>query len=342
MTLRFGINGFGRIGRALARIAHERPELGLELVQINDAATAGQLVRLLRHDTVHGRFPVAVAEREAGLAIGERTVPLTRAATPEEIDWSAGAPAVVLEATGQFRRRALAAGHLGGSVAHVVVSATVPDPDVTLCLGINDGALDRERHRVISNASCTTNALAPLLLVLDRAFGVERALMNTVHCVTNSQNLVDMAHPDPRRARSALANIIPTTSDAIPSIAQVMPEMAGRVEGLAMRVPVVAGSLVDLTVALARPATLEAVSEAFRAAERGALAGILGTSDDELVSSDTIGEPLSAVVDLPLSQLAGDRLLRVVAWYDNEWGYSNRLAELLARIARLSGAGPAA
>ncbi|MEO8275195.1 MAG: glyceraldehyde 3-phosphate dehydrogenase NAD-binding domain-containing protein [Thermoanaerobaculia bacterium] len=336
MSLRFGINGLGRIGRALVRIAATRPELGLELVAANDSADPRQLARLLRHDTVHHTFPVEVASQEGSLLLAGRPVPLSQASAPAEIDWSAAGVEVVLEATGKFRRRADAAGHLGrgrSPVRQVVVSATMPDADLTLCLGINDRDLDPSRQQVLSNASCTTNCLAPLLLVLDRTFGVEHALMNTVHCVTNSQNLVDMAHPDPRRARSALANIIPTTSDAISSIAQVMPEMEGKVEGLAMRVPVVAGSLVDLTVRLGRPASRDGVADAFRSAEAGALAGILGTTDEELVSSDVIGDPRSAVVDLPLLQIAGDRLLRVVAWYDNEWGYSNRLAELLARLA---------
>jgi glyceraldehyde 3-phosphate dehydrogenase len=333
MAVPFGINGFGRIGRALVRIAVERPELGLELVQVNDSASAQQLAKLLRHDSVHGRFPAEVGGGDSMIAIAGREIPLTGGSTPGEVDWSAGKPRVVVEATGRFRRRELAAGHLGGSVERVLASATLPDPDVTLCLGINDAELDLARHRVISNASCTTNCLAVLLKVLDEAFGVEHALMNTVHCVTNSQNLVDMAHPDPRRARSALANIIPTTSDAIPSIIQVMPEMAGRVEGLAMRVPVVAGSLVDLAALLARPVSKSAVADAFRAAERGSLAGILGTTEEELVSTDAIGDPRSALVDLPLLELAGDRLLRVIAWYDNEWGYSNRLAELLVRLA---------
>jgi len=337
MSLRFGVNGLGRIGRALIRVAARRPELGLELAAANDSADPEQIVRLLRHDTVHGTFPLDVAAGDGTLLLAGRPVPLSRALTPKEIDWEAAGVEVVLEATGKFRRRGLAAGHFAErnrSLRQVVVSATMPDPDFTLCLGINERDLDPARQRVISNASCTTNCLAPLLLVLDQSFGVEHALMNTVHCVTNSQNLVDNAHTDPRRARSALANIIPTTSDAIPSIVQVMPEMVGRVEGLAMRVPVVAGSLVDLTVSLARPAGRDAVADAFRAAEGGPLAGILGTTDEELVSSDFIGDPRSAVVDLPLLSLAGDRLLRVVAWYDNEWGYTNRLAELLARLAR--------
>jgi glyceraldehyde 3-phosphate dehydrogenase len=247
---------------------------------------------------------------------------------------------LVVEATGRFRRRAAAAGHLGegdAGVRRVVVSATVPDADATFCLGINERDFAPERHRVVSNASCTTNCLAAVLAPLHRRFGVERALMNTVHCVTNSQNLVDMAHADPRRARAAIANIIPTTSDAIPSIDWVMPELAGRVEGLATRVPIVAGSLIDLVALLAADATTEELAETFRAAERGELAGILGTTEEELVSADFIDDPRSAVVDLPLLQRTGPRLVRVVAWYDNEWGYSHRLAELLAHLAASGG-----
>lgn len=333
MPVRVGINGLGRIGRAVVRIALERPELALELAAANDPAPPGQLAKLFRHDTVHGGFAVAVGHGERSLRFGAHEMPLTGAVAPAEIDWTAHGVELVLESTGKFRRRVAAAGHLQPGVRQVVVSATMPDADLTLCLGINDSSLDPAKHHVLSNASCTTNCLAPLLLVLDRVFGVEEALMNTVHCVTNSQNLVDMAHADARRARSALANIIPTTSDAIPSIAQVMPAMAGRIEGLAMRVPVVAGSLVDLNVRLARDASSAEIARAFRDAEAGDLAGILGTTEDELVSSDVIGDPRSAVVDLGLLQRAGERLHRIVAWYDNEWGYANRLAELLSRLA---------
>ena len=250
MTTRFAINGLGRVGRALVRVASRYP--GLELVAVNDPATPEQVAHLLRYDTVHGRAEEEIGWEAGALRLGGRRVPLSNAATPEAIDWGGTAPAIVVEATGRFRQRALAAGHLRGGVERVIVSAILPDADATFCIGINEETFDPARHRVISNASCTTNCLAPLLRVLDRAFGVERALMNTVHCMTNSQQLVDMAHPDPRRARAAPANIIPTTSDAIPSIGWVMPEMAGRVEGLAMRVPIVAGSLVDLTVLLAR------------------------------------------------------------------------------------------
>ena len=334
MTTRFAINGLGRVGRALVRVAPRYP--GLELVAVNDPATPEQVAHLLRYDTVHGRAEEEIGWEAGALRLGGRRVPLSNAATPEAIDWGGTAPAIVVEATGRFRQRALAAGHLRGGVERVIVSAILPDADATFCIGINEETFDPARHRVISNASCTTNCLAPLLRVLDRAFGVERALMNTVHCMTNSQQLVDMAHPDPRRARAAPANIIPTTSDAIPSIGWVMPEMAGRVEGLARRVPIVAGSLVDLTVLLARDASREAVADAFRAAATGELAAILGVTDEELVSADFVGEPRSAVVDLPLLQQAGARLFRVVAWYDNEYGYAHRLAELVLHVGARS------
>ena len=337
MPLRFGINGLGRIGRALVRVSFERPELDLELAAVNDLAEAGQVARLLRHDTVHGGFPAPVEGKEDRLVLAGRAIPFSRATAPAAIDWRGAGVEMVVEATGRFRGHAAAAAHLGGSVRRVILSATIPDADATFCLGINQASFDPARHRVVSNASCTTNCLAAVLAVVHPAFGVERALMNTVHCVTNSQNLVDMAHRDPRRARSAVANIIPTTSDAFPSIEWVMPELAGRVHGLAMRVPIAAGSLVDVTVDLATRARTEDLAAAFRAAERGALAGILGTTDEELVSADFIGDPRSAVVDLPLLQEVGGRLFRVVAWYDNEWGYTHRLAELLAELARRGG-----
>jgi glyceraldehyde 3-phosphate dehydrogenase len=335
--VRVGINGLGRIGRGLLRIVAARPELGVEVVAANDAADARQLARLLRHDTVHGRFPAEVEGEDGALAIGGRAIPVAHAPTPDGVDWSAHGVEMVVEATGKFRRRELAAAHLGGTVRRVVVSATLPDADVNLCQGINHARFDPARHAVVSGVSCTTHCLAATLAPLVAHHGVERALMNTVHCVTNSQNLVDMAHADPRRARAALANIIPTTSDAIPSIEWVIPELAGRAEGLAMRVPTVAGSLIDVAVLLGRDATTAELAATYRAAERGELAGILGTTDEELVSSDFVDDPRSAVVDLPLLQQSGPRFVRVVAWYDNEWGYSNRLAELLAHLAAAGG-----
>jgi glyceraldehyde 3-phosphate dehydrogenase len=332
-----GINGLGRVGRALLRVAHQRPELEVDVVAVNDPAGASTLARLLRHDTVHGRFPADVGGDDGALTIAGRTIPVGHAAEPGTVDWDAHEVAMVIEATGRFRGRELAAGHLGGSVQRVVVSATIADADATFCVGINEASFDPQRHQVVSNASCTTNCLAAVLVVLERRFGVEQALMNTVHCVTNSQNLVDMAHADPRRARAAIANIIPTSSDAIPSVEWVLPELTGKVVGLAMRVPIVAGSLIDVAVRLQRDATAHELAAAFRRAEATELAGVLGTTDEELVSSDFVDDPRSAVVDLPLLQSVDDRLFRVVAWYDNEWGYANRLAELLAGLAARGG-----
>jgi glyceraldehyde 3-phosphate dehydrogenase len=328
----FAINGLGRIGRALVRVAGERPEL--ELVAANDFAAPEQIARLLRHDTVHGRFPGEVGYDAGALVLQGRRVPLHREFEPAKIPWAASGARIVIEATGRFRSRAQAQQHLGRSVERVIVSAVADGVDATFCMGINHATFDPARHVVVSNASCTTNCLAPMALVLDRHFGLERGLMNTVHCLTNSQNIVDMAHPDPRRARAAGQNIIPTTSDAIPSIGLVLPELDGKIDGLAMRVPVVAGSLVDLTAQLRRPATREAMAAAYRGAESGELRGILGTTDEELVSSDFIGDPRSAIVDLPLLEEVGERLVRVVAWYDNEWGYTNRLADLLTHLGR--------
>src|SRR5688572_29329686 len=335
MSIPFAINGLGRIGRGLVRVARERPDL--ELVAANDPAEPAVIARLLRHDTVHGAFPGEVAAWDGGLEIDGRRLPLFREAEPARIPWRETGAAIVVEATGRFRTRSEAAAHLGAPVERVIVSAVADGMDTTFCVGINHRSYDPARHRVVSNASCTTNCLAPVLLVLHRSFGVEAALMNTVHCMTNSQNLVDMAHADPRRARAAAANIIPTTSDAIPSIGLVIPEMAGRIEGWAMRVPVAAGSLVDLVARLGRPAGLAEVAAAFRAAAAGDLRDIMGVTDEELVSADYIGDPRSAVVDLPLLQQVDARLVRVVAWYDNEWGYANRLADLVSYVGeRLS------
>lgn len=340
MPLRFAINGLGRIGRALVRIALDRP--GLELVGVNDQASAAQLARLLAHDSVHGRFPGSVAAADGALEIDGHLVPVLSAPTPAEIPWQRVSPTVVVESTGRFRARALAAGHLGdgaNGVERVVVSATAADVDATFIVGVNEGSFDPARHRVISNASCTANCLAAVAVPLHRAFGLAQGFMHTVHCYTNSQNLVDMAHPDPRRARAAAINLIPTTSDAVEGLEAVLPELAGRVSGLAVRVPVPDGSLLELVAHLERPATARDVAAAYREAAAGAWAGILAVTDEELVSTDFIDSPHSATIDLPLLAAMGDRLVRVFAWYDNEWGYASRLADLLEHIAATTAVG---
>jgi glyceraldehyde 3-phosphate dehydrogenase len=337
MTTAVAINGLGRIGRALLRILHGRPELGLAVVAINDRESASTLARLLSRDSIHGPFPGEVGTDGDALVVDSHRIPVFAAPHPREVPWEHAAPRLVVEATGAFLGRS-AAGHLRGSVERVVLTANAPEADVTLCLGVNEGAFDPAYHRLISNSSCTTNCLTPLLLVLERRFGVRRALMTTVHSVTVNQRLLDLPHPDPRRGRAAMLNIIPTATTAPRAVGTLIPELAGRVEGLAVRVPTPAAAMLDLAVELARDATADAVRAAFCEAAAGTLAGILAVTTEDLVSSDFIGSPFSATVDLPLVAVVDHRLCRVVAWYDNEWGYSHRLAELLARLGTATGA----
>ncbi len=332
MTAQIAINGLGRVGRALVRIVRERADV--ELVAINDQAEPATLARLLAHDTLHGRYPGTVEAEDGALLLDGRRVPVFRCGRPEEIPWRETGARIVVEATGRFRSRDAAAEHLRGGVSRVVVSATAEGVDATFCFGLNHERYDPERHRVVSGASCTTNCVAPVVQVLLERFGVEHAQMQTVHCYTNSQRLVDLAHPDPgsdpRRSRAAAMNIVPTTSDAVEALPRVIPAMAGRFDGLAYRVPVPDGSLVDLAVRLERGAETDALRDAYRQAAAGPMAPILAVTEEELVSSDFIGSPFSATVDLPLVRASGRRTARVVAWYDNEWGYASRVADLVA------------
>jgi glyceraldehyde 3-phosphate dehydrogenase len=334
MPLRFGINGFGRIGRALLRAAWKRPEI--EVAALNDVVPAAQLARLLARDTVHGPFPGTVEAEENALRIDGRRIPVLQEPDPARIDWSRHGASVVVEATGRFLRRERMACHLRDGVKAVVLSAN-SDPadaaDFTLCLGINEKDWDPARQPVVSNASCTTYCLALMAKVLHDRFGVRRALMSTVHSYTENQRLLDLPHPDPRRSRAAALNIIPTSTTAAESVGLLLPDLAGRITGQAVRVPTPAVALLDLVVDLEREGSAEEIREAFRGAAGGPLAGLLGVSDEELVSSDFISDPRSAVVDLPLVQVVDGRLARAVAWYDNEWGYAHRLADLLALLA---------
>jgi glyceraldehyde 3-phosphate dehydrogenase len=335
MPLRFAINGFGRIGRALLRIAWSRE--GLLPVALNDVVPARQLAPLLARDSVHGPFgePVAV-DASGALAIGGRHLPCFQEDDPARVPWGtagAGGPEIVVEATGRFLRRGQAAAHLRDGVRAVILSANA-DPaepaDATFCLGLR--APDGPMAGVVSNASCTTNCLALLADVLHRGFGVRRAMMSTVHSYTENQRLLDLPHPDPRRARAAAVNIIPTSTTAARSLGLILPELAGRIDGFAVRVPTPAVALLDLVADLERGTTAEEIRAAYREAAAGRLAGVLGVTDEELVSADFVNDPRSAVVDLPLVQVVDGRLARVVAWYDNEWGYANRLADLLERM----------
>jgi glyceraldehyde 3-phosphate dehydrogenase len=331
MTIRIGINGLGRIGRGFLRLALAQDDL--EVVAVNDLAAPPILTHLLRHDSIFGRLEIDVKAGDNGIVAAGRTIRCTRSPRPAEIDWHG--VDVVIEATGRFTSRDAAAGHLKGGARRVVISSPSADADLTVCYGVNHASYDPKHHRVISNASCTTNAMAVVLLVADQAFGVERAAMTTVHCYTNSQVLVDAPHDDPRRARAAGLSMIPTSTSAALAIGRVMPGLAGKVRCLAVRVPAAAVSLIDLTMTLRRATTAEGAIHAFRGAAEGPLRGILGYSDEELVSIDYLGDSRSAIVDGSLLAIDGGSFLKVLAWYDNERGYVQRLADLVRHVSRV-------
>ena len=332
MSIHFAINGVGRIGRALLRIANERP--GLELVAVNDLGNAEQLARLIARDSLHGSFDGDVRSEADSLIIDGRRIAAFEVDCPADVPWDQTDAVVVVEATGRCLERDQAAGHLKGSVHTVLVSANSPEMDITICFGVNDAEYDRERHRLISGASCTTNCLAPVASVLHDSFGLTQGLVNTVHSYNNDQRLLEFPHPDPRRARAATLNMIPTTTSAIQAVDRILPQLAGRIDGIAIRVPTPNVSLIDLVARLESRPSIEDIATAFRSAADGPLAGVLAVTDEELVSSDFMREPHSAIVDLPLLQQVDGTLYRIVAWYDNEWGHASRLADLLILTGR--------
>ncbi|HEX9039602.1 MAG TPA: type I glyceraldehyde-3-phosphate dehydrogenase [Trebonia sp.] len=329
MATRVGINGFGRIGRAFTRLAAERTDL--EVVGVNDITDARTMAHLLEFDSTYGRLGQKVEFDDHALIVGGRPIAVLSERDPAAIDWGALGADVVVESTGKFRSREAAAAHLKGGARKVLISAPGKGVDLTVVLGVNSGAYDPLRHDVISNASCTTNCVAPMVKVLHEAFGVERGFMTTVHAYTGDQMLLDGPHKDLRRARSAALSIVPTTTGAARATGEVIPAMAGRLDGVAVRVPVEDGSLTDLAVVVAAEVTARAVNEAFAAAAAGPLAGILRYSTDPIVSRDIIGDPASCVFDSPLTQASGT-LVKVFGWYDNEWGYTCRLADLAALV----------
>ncbi|MCG0238902.1 MAG: type I glyceraldehyde-3-phosphate dehydrogenase [Firmicutes bacterium] len=341
MKLRIGINGFGRIGRMVCRQAVGHPDL--EVVAINASYPAETLAHLLRYDTVHGRFDLPVSAEADALVVGGHRIRLVSDRTPANLPWRELGVDLVVEATGKFRGGEGARGHLAAGARKVVVTAPAKgEVDATLVYGVNHEAYNPERHHLISAASCTTTALAPLAKVLHREFGILGGLMTTVHAYTNDQNLVDNPHKDLRRARAATLSIIPTTTGAAQAVGLVLPELQGKLTGFALRVPTPDVSVVDLTLRLARPATAAEVNAVLRAAAEGEMRGIIGYSEEPLVSSDYIGDSRSCIVD-GLSTMAGpEGLVKVVAWYDNEWGYSARVVDLCAHIARVGVAGAVA
>jgi glyceraldehyde 3-phosphate dehydrogenase len=329
MTTRVGINGFGRIGRAFTRLALDRADL--EVVAVNDVIDARTLAHLLEFDSTYGRLGRNVEYTDHMLTVGGGQIVVLSQRDPALIDWARLGADIVVEATGKFRTREAAAAHLKGGARKVLISAPGKGVDLTVVLGVNSRAYDPRLHDVISNASCTTNCVAPMVKVLHEAFGVEQGFMTTIHAYTGDQMLLDGPHKDLRRARSAAANIVPTTTGAARATGEVIPALAGKLDGVAVRVPVEDGSLTDLAVVIGRKATAQAVNEAFAAAASGSLAGILRYSTDPIVSRDIIGDPASCVFDSALTQAAGT-LVKVFGWYDNEWGYASRLADLAVLV----------
>jgi glyceraldehyde 3-phosphate dehydrogenase len=329
MTTRVGINGFGRIGRTFTRLALERKDL--EVVAVNDITDPRTMAHLLAFDSTYGRLGRAVEHTPDSIIVGGTPIAVLSERDPAAIDWGKLGVDVVIESTGKFRTRDDAALHLKGGARKVLISAPGKGVDLTVVLGVNDRDYDPARHDVISNASCTTNCVAPMVKVLNDTFGVERGFMTTVHAYTGDQMLIDGPHKDLRRARSAALSIVPTTTGAARATGLVIPAVAGKLDGVSLRVPVEDGSLTDLAVVLSRDVTAEQVNEEFAAAASGPMAGILRYSTDPIVSRDIIGDSASCVFDSPLTQASGT-LVKVFGWYDNEWGYTCRLADLAALV----------
>ncbi len=330
MTTRIGINGFGRIGRSFLRVSAERPDL--EVVAINDIMDTRTLAHLLEFDSTYGRFGHEVGYSGDTITVDGRPIAVLSQRDPADIDWAGLGAEVVIEASGLFLARDKAALHLKGGARKVLLSAPGKNADITIVLGVNEGAYDPQRHDVISNASCTTNCVAPMAKVLHDAFGLTQGFMTTIHAYTGDQMLLDGPHKDLRRARTAAVNIVPTTTGAARATGEVIPALAGRLDGVAVRVPVEDGSLTDLAAVLATEVTKEGVNQAFQdAAATGPLAGRLRYSTDPLVSRDIIGDPSSCVFDSGLTQAAGT-LVKIFGWYDNEWGYTSRLVDLAALV----------
>jgi glyceraldehyde 3-phosphate dehydrogenase len=327
------INGFGRIGRAVFRIIASRPDSGLKVVAINDLSDDDILAYLLEYDSVMGRFEEDVTVDDGVMTVGDNDIKMLMERDPASLPWKDLDVDIVIESTGVFRDRASLQKHIEAGAKRVILTVPSKDKvDETVVLGVNDDQLDSE-DIIVSNASCTTNSLAPLAKVLDDNFGIRKGVMTTVHAYTNDQVLADVPHQDLRRSRAATENIIPTTTGAAAAIGEVVPSLAGKLDGMAMRVPVPDGSTVDLVVELDRDVTVDEVNAAVRAAAEGPMAGILEYVEDPIVSTDIIGNPHSSIFDAGGTQVLGGNLVKVMSWYDNEWGYSNRVVDLAERLA---------
>jgi len=333
MAVKVGINGFGRIGRNLFRAAHAAGA-DLEFVAVNDITDPATLAHLLKYDSILGRFPGEVAVDGDTIAVDGAPIKVLAERDPAALPWGDLGVEVVIESTGLFTARDDAAKHLSAGAKKVIISAPAKEPDVTVALGVNfDRDYDRDNHHIISNASCTTNCLAPLAKVLNDSFGIEQGLMTTIHAYTADQRLQDMPHKDLRRARAAALNLIPTTTGAAKAVGLVLPELNGKLNGIAVRAPVATGSVVDLVFTTPNPLEVDQVNAAVREAAEGPLKGILSYSEDPLVSTDIVGDPHSSIFDAGQTMTIGDgRMVKAVSWYDNEWGYSNRCVELAGKV----------
>lgn len=338
MSVRVGINGFGRIGRQSLKAILERAP-GVEVVAVNDLVDTKLNALLFKHDSTYGAYPGTVDHTDDSLIIDGREIRVLKEKDPAALPWGDLGVDIVLESTGIFTDAEKARAHLSAGAKKVVISAPAKGEDITIVLGVNDDRYDPSVHHIISNASCTTNCLAPAAKVVHDLVGIERGLMNTIHSYTNDQRILDVAHKDPRRARSAGQNIIPTTTGAAKALALVIPDLKGRFDGFSLRVPTPTVSVVDFTATVGRETSADELNAAFRAAEAGPMQGILGVSDEPLVSSDFRGDARSSIIDSASTMVLGGRMVKVIAWYDNEWGYSCRCADLIQMIATRQPAG---
>ena len=332
MSVRVGVNGFGRIGRVFFRAALQAPEL--EVVAVNDLADAKTLAHLLKYDSVHGILDAEVTHKGEAIFVNGREVRVCSAKDPATLPWGEMGVDIVVESTGVFRDKATTTKHLQAGAKKVVITAPAKDPDITVVLGVNEQKYDPVKHELVSNASCTTNCLATVAKVLLDNFGIKRGFASTVHAYTNDQPIHDFPHKDLRRARAGALSMIPTTTGAATAVGLVLPELKGKLDGIAIRVPTANVSVVDLTAEIEKPATAAAINDAFRAAATGALRGILDVTDEQLVSVDFNGNPHSSIVDLQSTAVIDGTMVKVLAWYDNEWGYSNRVKDLIRYMSK--------
>jgi glyceraldehyde 3-phosphate dehydrogenase len=332
MTVRVGINGFGRIGRQSLKALLERAP-GVEVVAVNDLVDVPTNALLFKHDSTYGAYPGEVTHTDDAVVIDGKAVKVLQVKDPSQLPWGDLGVDIVIESTGIFTDADKARAHIDAGAKKVIISAPAKGEDITIVLGVNEGTYDPDRHQIISNASCTTNCLAPAVKVVNDLAGIELGLMNTIHSYTNDQRILDVAHKDPRRARAAGQNIIPTTTGAAKALALVIPELKGKVDGFSLRVPTPTVSVVDFTALVRRPTSVEELNAAFRDAAAGPLKGILGVSDEPLVSTDFRGDARSSIIDAASTMVLGGTFIKVIAWYDNEWGYSCRIADLVALVA---------